>query len=296
MAISLRKLEVFVHIANSGQVTRASEELGLSQSAVSMALANLEQVHGGQLFQRRGRRLLVNDRGRLLLPYAQEILQQVDNFTTMLEDSQERPMGHLHIGASTTIGNYLLPILMARIAQLYPQSRVQLHIANSEQIAQAVRTGDLDLGLIEGPCHVAELECRPWRADELVVITGAAHPWTQLKMVDRKKLLSANWIVREAGSGTREVFEAALGSSLAAMRSTLELGHTEAIKKAVEAGLGVSCLSRLAVQLELDLGRLVAIDTPLNLKRELSLLLHAKRYKTKLLQACITLLNDQSDD
>jgi DNA-binding transcriptional LysR family regulator len=291
MALSLRKLEVFVRIASSGQVTRVSEELSLSQSAVSMALASLEQEHGGQLFQRQGRQLLLNDRGRLLLPYAQDILQQVNNFTTMLEDSQDHPMGHLHIGASTTIGNYLLPLLLARFSGQYPQSRVQLQIANSEQIAQAVRAGQLDLGLIEGPCHLDQLVCSPWRDDELVVISAAGHPWTQLKMVDRKKLLSADWIVREAGSGTREVFEAALGCALAQMHLTLELGHTEAIKKAVEAGLGVSCLSRFAVQVELDLGRLVAIKTPLNLKRQLSLLIHAKRYKTKLLQACITLLN-----
>lgn len=293
MSISLRKLEVFVRVAESGQVTRASSELGLSQSAVSMSLANLESLHGGPLFQRQGRRLFLNERGRMLLPHAQDILQRVGNFSAMLEDSLAEPIGHLQVGASTTIGNYLLPLLMARFSHHYPQAKVQLQVANTEQIEQAVRDGQLDIGLIEGPCHLPELECNPWQEDELVVVTASDHPWAVCGHVEREQLFEAEWIVREAGSGTREVFESALGRPLSQLKSMLELGHTEAIKKAVEAGLGVSCLSRLAVQSELDIGRLVAIKTSLNLKRDLSLLIHAQRYKSKLLQACIGLLNTE---
>lgn len=290
MSISLRKLEVFVRVAESGQVTRASRLLGMTQSAVSMALTSLESIHGGALFERRGRRLILNDRGRMLLPYAQDILRRVDDFTSMLEDSLAEPLGHLHIGASTTIGNYLLPLLMAEFSQQYPQAKVQLQVANTEQIELAVSQGGLDLGLIEGPCHRPELDCVQWREDELVVIAGPGHEWASRARVSRAQLLDGQWIVREAGSGTREVFEQALGQPLSQLQSTLELGHTEAIKKAVEAGLGVSCLSRLAVANELEQGRLVAIATPLPLTRQLSLLSHGKRYRSKLQQACIDLL------
>lgn len=291
MAISLRKLEIFVRIAATGQVTRASEELRLSQSALSMALASLEEEHGGALFQRIGRRLVLNERGRMLLPYAEQILQQVENLTAMLDDSQQQPWGDLHMGASTTIGNYLLPELMAEFTRRYELAKVQLQVANSEQIAAGVRDGQLDLGLIEGPCHLDELDSIGWREDELVVITAPDHEWARQQLVEREQLLQGDWIVREPGSGTREVIEAALGCNLSTLRSTLELGHTEAIKKGVEAGLGVSCLSQLAVQRELDLGVVVAITTPLNLKRQLSLLLHAERYQTRLLRAAIDLLN-----
>ena len=290
MAISLRKLEVFVRIATSGQVTRASTELSLSQSAVSMALASLENEHGGPLFQRIGRQLILNDRGRLLLPHAKHILQRADEFTAMLDDSDEQPCGNLRIGASTTIGNYLLPELIAKFTQRYHLAKVQLQIANSEQIAQAVRDGDLDLGLIEGPCHLDELECMKWRDDELVVITAPEHEWSKQKRVERQQLFHGDWIVREVGSGTREIIEKALGCNLNSIPSTLEFGHTEAIKKGVEAGLGVSCLSRLAVQHELDQKRLVTIATPLNLKRQLSLLVRTTNYKTKLLCAAIDML------
>ncbi|OQY19951.1 MAG: LysR family transcriptional regulator [Desulfobacteraceae bacterium 4572_35.1] len=290
MTISLRKLQVFIRIAATGQVTRAAKELRLSQSAVSMALASLENEHGGPLFQRIGRRLILNDRGRMLRPYAEQILHQVDNLSSMLDDSQEQPCGNLHIGASTTIGNYLLPELIAKFTQRYHLAKVQLQIANSEQIAQAVRNGDLDLGLIEGPCHLDELNCIKWRDDELVVITAPEHEWNKQKQVERQQLFHGNWIVREVGSGTREVIEKALGCNLNSIQSTLELGHTEAIKRGVEAGLGVSCLSRLAVQHELDQKRLTAIATPLCLKRQLSLLLRSDCYQTKLVRAAIEIL------
>lgn len=186
MALSLRKLEIFVQVAETGHVTKASKALLISQSGVSMALAELEKEAGGPLFQRQGRRLIVNERGRCLLPEACEILQRVGNFTRLLHDSADEPVGEIHIGASTTIGNYLLPGLMAEFSQQYPRSIPLLQVGNTRQIEQALENGKLDLGLIEGPCHSNVLEKRPWRDDELVVIVGQTHPWAK-KRPDNKK-------------------------------------------------------------------------------------------------------------
>ena len=290
MNISVRKLQIFVLVARYGQVTRVAEELLLSQAAVSMALAALERQHGGALFERRGRRLLLNERGRLLLPQAQTILAELEDFSRRLEDTAEQPMGHLCIGASSTIGNYLLPRLVATFSRRYPQIRVSLSIDNSENIANAVENAKLDMGLIEGPCHLGSLNCRMWRDDELVVIAAPEHAWAQRQLISMDDLLAGDWIVREAGSGTREVFEQALHCPINNLASVIELGHTEAIKKAVEAGLGVSCLSRLAVQRELDNGWLIEVPTRLSLKRELSIVTHRKRSHSRLLDACMEIL------
>lgn len=291
MSLSLRKLEIFVRVAETGHVTRASELLFISQSAVSMALAELENEAGGQLFQRQGRRLLLNERGRVLIAEAQDILQRMNDFERLLHDSGNEPVGEIRVGASTTIGNYLLPGLMAEFSSLYPRAKPLLQVANTQQIEAALQAGELDLGLIEGPCHADALQRLLWRDDELVVIAGKEHPWAGKKRMTQKMLASADWIIREKGSGTREVFEAALTEMNEAIIPRLELGHTEAIKKAVEAGLGLGCLSRLAVQRELEQGWLVELRSPLKLKRPLTILLRKNSYQGQLTQAYLNLLS-----
>ena len=290
MAISLRKLEVFTTVARLGSVTQAAKQLLLSQSAVSMSLADLENHHDGELFIRCGRTLILNDRGKLLLPLAEEILKQTTDFAKRLESSAEEPTGELTIGASTTIGNYLLPLLIANFSKKYPKARITMQVGNTELISQSLEQGQLDLALIEGPCHSKVLRQIHWRDDQLVVIAAPDHAWIDKGELKKQDLLEAEWIMRETGSGTREIFEKALGIPLMELSSGIEMGHTEAIKKAVEAGLGVSCLSRLAVQRELDHGWLVEIPTTLHLERPLSLLLPKTDYRSPLLNACLEML------
>lgn len=160
MSVTLRKLAVFAKVAETGQVTKAGELLLMSQPAVSMALAELEESAGGPLFMRRGRRLFLNDRGRLLLQPVQEILRRVANFEKLLEESEREPRGLLRIGASTTIGNYLLPALIARFSELYAGAEASLLVGNTQQIEISLEQGDIDLGLIEGPSHAPPCENR----------------------------------------------------------------------------------------------------------------------------------------
>ncbi len=292
MSISLRQLAIFERVALLGNATQAGKALFISQSAVSMALAELENLSGGELFTRSGRRLLLNERGRRLLPEVTQLLRQAESLQRAFQESADEPAGILLAGASTTIGNYLLPALFGKFARRYPRAEVALQVGNSQQITDELLAGRLDVGLIEGPCHADELDCVPWRDDELVIVVGPEHPWSKSGRATPAMLAAASWIVRERGSGTREVFEAAMARLGRPYRIALELGHTEAIKKGVEGGLGVSCLSRLAVRRELELGWLREIRTSLDLRRKLLLLTRRERRQTPLYLAFLALLTD----
>jgi DNA-binding transcriptional LysR family regulator len=292
MPITLRQLDIFHRVAQSGHVTKASEQLLLSQSAVSMAIAELEKYAGAPLFERCGRNLCLNDRGRLILPEVQEVLRRVSLIDDFMIESLVEPIGTLRVGASTTIGNYLLPFIVGEFSKRHPRAKAMLHVANTQHIETAVENGEYDIGLIEGPLHHLSLQTTPWRDDELVIIVNNNHPWAQERKASPEQLEAAPWIMREKGSGTREIFEAATKKQKIGFSITMELGHTEAIKKAVEAGLGVSCLSRMAVQRELDNNWLVEIQSPLDLKRKLIILTKDVEYQTRLLKAYLALLEE----
>lgn len=158
-----------------------------------------------------------------------------------------------------------------------------------------MKNGELDLGLIEGLPHVSSLHATPWKHDELVIVVGKDHQWANTKRASVKMLKQAAWIIREKGSGTREIFEAAMSIKNISFTTALELGHTEAIKKATEAGLGVGCLSRMAVQRELENGWLVEIASPLDLQRTLIILTRNNEHRTKLLEEFIAQLKENQD-
>ncbi len=295
MAITLRQLEIFEKVASCAHVTQTSRELFLTQSAVSMSLAELERLAGAPLFERQGKRLLLNDRGREILPEVRRLLITARGIERYLVESVDEPRGSLNLGASTTIGNYLLPSIVGEFSRLHPGARALLQVGNAQQVEQGVEQGLLDLGLSEGIPHIPSLTATPWRRDELVVIAGPGHQWAAEKRASPEMLATAAWIMREKGSGTREIFEAAMETKGLRFAIALELGHTEAIKKAAEAGLGVGCLSRMAVQRELDNGWLVEIATPLNLKRTLLILSRGGQQPTTLLRAFLSLLSLSRD-
>ncbi|MEO4028711.1 LysR family transcriptional regulator [Chromobacterium vaccinii] len=258
LRISLRELEVFVSVAELGTVTRAAERVALTQSAASQALDKLEQGLGAKLFDRVGRRLLINEHGRLLLPRARALLDAAGDVQGLFDGGGLA----LRIGASTTIANYLLPPLLAAFRRDWPQARLELEVANTRDIVEAVAAFRVDFGLIEGPCHHPELLASPWRQDELLVFAAVSHPLAGRK-VAAAELAEAEWILREAGSGTREEVERVLLPHLMRLSISMELGHSEAIKHAVAAGLGVSCLSRHVVADLLAAGSVVEVDADL---------------------------------
>lgn len=290
MAITLRQLEIFEKVARCGHVTQASSQLLLTQSAVSMAIAELERLAGAPLFERHGKRLFLNDRGRSILPEVEKALGIARGIEQFLESSAGEPTGVLNVGASTTIGNYILPDIVAEFSRCYTRAKVSLTVGNARQIESALENGELDLGLTEGVPHSRVLHTSEWRDDRLVVVVGRDHPWAREGKATLGMLSAAQWLMREKGSGTREVFETAMARKDVTFSIAMELGNTEAIKKAAEAGLGAGCLSILAVRRELENGWLTEIACPLDLGRKLSIQTRTSAYQSRLLQAFLSLL------
>ena len=240
LRLHLRQLEVFVATAREGSTRAAAERVARSQSAASAALADLEAALGAALFDRVGRRLLINENGRALLPRAQRLLEQAAEVQALFTGEHAAP---LHVAASFTIGEYLLPELVAQWSRLHPASRIRLRIANTQDVIGAVAGFEVDIGFIEGPQTHPDLVTHAWRSDELVVVAAPSHPLAG-RVATARQLSEASWIVRERGSGTRQATDAWLLAHLDRFDVVHELGSTEAIKRLVAAGAGLGCLSR----------------------------------------------------
>lgn len=258
MHITLRQLEVFAEVLKSGSTTQASQRLALSQSAVSAALTDLEGQLGVQLFDRVGKRLVVNEHGRLLYPRALAALEQASEIEQLFREAN----GAIRVFASSTIGNYILPEVIAHYRRDFPELPLELSVGNSQDVITAVADFRVDIGLIEGPCHAAEIIAEPWLEDELVVFAPPSSPLLQNE-VTLEALAAAPWILRERGSGTREIVDYLLLSHLPQFQLGMELGNSEAIKHAVRHGLGISCLSRRVIAEQLETGTLVEVPLPL---------------------------------
>lgn len=306
MKYSLRQLEIFVAISRTASVSRAAEDLSLSQSATSTSLSEFEKQFDLQLFDRLGKSLRINETGQQLLPRAVELLDRAKEIEALLQG--HAGFGHMKIGATLTVGNYLATILVAKFLQMHPESRIQLQVHNTSTIVQQIANHELDLGLIEGDCHHPDIEVQPWVADELVVFCAPSHPLAKLRDVTRKvtrnvtqevtiqQLLQEPWILREKGSGTRETFDRAFHNYHARLNIRLELEHTEAIKRAVESGLGIGCISRLALKDAFRRGSLVALATPnLDLGRYFYFLWHKQKYQTTGMREFLTLCRELTD-
>ncbi len=279
MKYTLRQMEIFVAICRTESVSRAAEVLSLSQSATSTALSELERQFDLQLFDRVGKTLRINETGLQLLPKAVELLDRASEIENQLRG--HAGFGYMKIGATLTVGNYLATILVAKFLQEHPESRIQLQVHNTSTIVQQIANHELDLGLIEGDCNHPDIEVQEWVADELVIFAAPNHPLAGLKEITMESLLQEHWILREKGSGTRATFDRAFQNHHAKLHIRLELEHTEAIKRAVESGLGIGCISRLALKDAFRRGSLVPLATPsLNLGRYFYFLWHQQKYQT----------------
>ena len=285
MKLTLRQLEIFAAIARCENVSHAAAQLALSQSAASSALVELERAYNCPLFDRIGKSLHLNATGRGLLARADALLAQALDIEAYLAG---KTLGPLHIGATLTIGNYLATLLLADYMRLHPESPVKLHVANTDAIAERLLRFECDLGLIEGDLSHPDLDIRPWLADELVICCAPGHRLAAAGRADNAQLADEAWILREAGSGTRQQFDHIVGTRLQRVDIKLELEHTEAIKRAVESGLGITCLSRLSLREALRRGSLVEIVTPqFDLRRQFHLVTHRRRHASAAVQTFI---------
>ena len=269
------RLVVFRTVAEQRSFRKAAEELYLTQPAVSLQVKALEEVIGVQLFDRTGAQIALTEAGKVLLGYSQQanaLFVQAEQEIAALSGDHA---GQLALGASTTIAQYVLPRLLGEYCREYPRVHPTLISGNTEQIVEAVEKQKIELGFIEGPARSREVKSEPFLEDELVLIASTAHEWAERASITVTDLCSAPLLMRERGSGTRRVIEMALerqGVKRNSMRIVMELDSTEAIKSAVEAGLGVGFVSRCAIAKDLRLGtnfKIVEV-TGLRIKRDFS--------------------------
>jgi len=288
--LTLRQLEIFCAVAQSGSTVAAAEVVGLSQSATSAALQQLEAALNTQVFERVGRNLVLNDAGRALLPQALSVLEQVRGMEQAFAGTGGGGLPvRLCVAASTTVGSYVLPPVLALLARSHPHISVDVRIANTREVEHAVQALEVDVGLIEGSSHGVGLAVQPWIADELVVVAApgdALVQAAQTKPVGVAMLRQARWLLREEGSGTREMVEYALLPRLHQLPAAAVLGSSEAIARCVAQGLGISCLPRVLVQSMLNDGSLVVLPTSLpRMERHFCIVQRAGKHVSAALQA-----------
>jgi len=257
--MNLNHLSIFQAVAVADSISRGAEQLHISQSAVSKQLADFEQALGVKLFDRLPRGVRLTEPGRLLLGYANRLFAIEAEAERALVDLRQLVRGRIIIGASRTIGSYLLPERLAAFRRQHPGVELELQVDNTNTIERRLVGGEIDLGFTEGVVNDAQLNYAIFAQDELVLIAHPAHAAVLQSPLSVGDLENFPMLMHEIGSGTREVTEIALANRKVRIRPAMTLASTEAIKQTVAAGAGLAFLSALSIQTELDAGRLVVV-------------------------------------
>ncbi|MBA3916292.1 MAG: LysR family transcriptional regulator [Acidobacteriales bacterium] len=269
------RLKVFRAVAENGSFRKAGELLYLTQSAITQQIRALEEDLGVQLLDRTGRDVEVTSAGTVLLTCVRQLDELLRRAEQEIATLGGKGGGELHLGVSTTISQYVLPRMLKEFRKEHPQVRLSVQSGNTEQIVEAVVERTVSLGLIEGPPRRREVRIEPFLEDELVLIVPNSHEWADQVSLCSHDLVGTSLLMRERGSGSRRVIESALvavGLKLKSLDIVMELDSTEAIKSAVEAGLGVGFVSRWAIANEAQLGLLKPVPiTGLIILREFTL-------------------------
>jgi DNA-binding transcriptional LysR family regulator len=279
--MTLEQLRVFIAVAERLHVTRASEALNITQSAASAAIQSLEGRLGAPLFHRLGRRIELTEAGRVLLPEARAILSRVSDAEQAVAELESLLRGRLRLWASQTIAGYWLPPRMHRFSVAHPRVELELHIGNSETVSRAVVDGEGDIGFVEGDVAEPLLAAVPVGIDRLVLVTAGLR--VDAKRFKPANLLGLRWVLRERGSGTRQIFENALrkyGVDPTELDVAMELPSNEAVCSAVEAGAGATVISMLVVVQKLAAGKLIELPV-LFPERQFLALRHGDRHRSR---------------
>ncbi len=262
MALSFHQLHIFHTVAEKGSFSAAAQALHMTQPAVTMQIQALEEYFGSKLFHRSTKRIELSEAGKALLPYAKRSIELVRETDVAMSKFTHMLQGRLQLGSSLTVGEYILPRLLGPFNQLYPNIAIQLKIVNSSLIVEELIKHQLTFGLIEVLVVHPDIHTEAVLRDELKLIVPHGHPLLDLGTVTMAEAMKYPFILRERGSGTRQVMEEALvnaGIDPLGMRIGMELGSTGAVKSAVEAGLGITFLSQSSVKHELALGVLCVV-------------------------------------
>ncbi len=296
MALNLHLLRIFTTVATTRSFSQAAKQLYISQPAVSRGVQELERQLNLILIDRSMNIFTLTEGGRLLYQHGLHIFAAERAAEVALEELHGLVRGQLALGASQTIGTYLLPPLLRQFHRRYSGVRLMLDILNTHQIIERLISAPLDLAFVEGPVDLPNLIITPWRVDTLVVIAAPDYRLLSQQPLGAADILTEPFIMREVGSGTRENIEMAVRARGLQLNIAMELGGTSAIKEAVAAGLGISIVSEATIKLERMVGTLVVLDVPdFVLTRTMSQIVVAERPLSRAATIFQSLLQDVAE-
>lgn len=263
MPLNYHQLHIFYLVAEQGSFSAAAQALHMTQPAVTMQIQSLEDYFGSKLLIRSTKKLELTEAGRALLPYAKDAIGLMRSTEEAMAAFATKLQGRLQLGASLTIGEYVLPRLLGPFGKQYPDISIALKVMNTAQIMDEIAGHQLNFGLVEAPVHHPDMISEPVMADELKLIVPSGHPLTARERITLDEVVTYPFVLREKGSGTRQVMETELirlGFLPDRLDATMELGSTGAVKSAVEAGLGITIISPSSVKHERELGLVEVLD------------------------------------
>jgi len=294
--MNFKQLEAFLWVAELQSFTKAARQLYMSQPAVSFQIKALEEDLEVTLFKRGDKKIVLTDAGRLLYPEAKQMFRHYQKIKAGLDDLKGLKTGHLVVGAGTIPGEYLLPLLIGEFKKRYPGIQVTLKVSGSGQVERWVREREIDLGITGMSVESEGIECLPWLQDQLLLIVPPSHPWVDLGTIELSDLKKEVMIFREQGSGTRRTIEQKLAEhniDVSEITVGMELGSTRAVITAVEAGLGVSIVSRYAARESLELGWVREVQVAgFDLRRTLYQVRHSQNLGGFAVEAFTEFIND----
>jgi DNA-binding transcriptional LysR family regulator len=278
MKLTLRQLEIFLNVVESGHLTNVAKSMNLSQSAVSMSIKELEGILGKPLFDRINKKLVLNEMGREFYKEINPIFKKLSDIEYEFQNAENK--GMIRVGASTTIVDYLMPSIICSYMNLYPDVKITLKEGNTKKIKELLKKGEIDIGFVEGFVSDSEIIKEKIGVDELIIVTSHKD---MAKSCNIEDLANKRWVLREEGSGTREVFLDYIKGKTEPLNVFFELGHTESIKSILQNRECLSCISKIAVQKELDDGTLYQVKVKkFDCKRDFLMIYHKDKYKSVL--------------
>ena len=279
MRLTLRQIEIFLNVVEQGSLTLVAKKMNMSQSAISMSIKELETIIRRPLFDRFNKKLIPNDTGRSFYKSIEPIYRQLEDIEHEFINTKDK--GNIKVGASTTIIDYILPSITCRYLDDYPEASIELKAGNTADILSLVRSGELDIGFVEGNVNDMDIKKEIIGSDELVVVSSKRDLVNKSWKIE--ELANEKWVIREKGSGTRDVFLNYISKRVDRLNIFMELGHTESIKSLLKHGKTVACISKMAVSDELKNGELFLLDIEdFECNRNFYAIYHKSKYQSEL--------------
>jgi len=280
MKLTLRQMQIFINVVASGHLTNVAKEMKLSQSAVSMSIKELENILGRPVFDRINKKLVLNEVGRAFYKEIAPIFKKLADIEYEFKNSENK--GMIRVGASTTIVDYLMPAIICSYMSSYPDVKITLKEGNTQEIAAMIKEGSIDVGFVEGFVAGADIIKEKIGIDELVVVTADKN---LCKTCTIDEVAEKRWVLREEGSGTREVFLDYIKEKVDELNIFLELGHTESIKSILMNRECLTCISKISVETELAEGKLHKVNVEdFECKRDFLMIYHKDKYHSALFE------------